>query len=49
MEPLIDARIREWSNKLDETFVKTGEPFDFAWWAVYVALYLTMHIFEKNY
>ncbi|KAF3398584.1 Cytochrome P450 momooxygenase gsfF [Penicillium rolfsii] len=37
MEPLIDARIREWSNKLDETFVKTGEPFDFAWWAVYMA------------
>jgi hypothetical protein len=41
MEPLIDARIREWSNKLDETFVKTGEPFDFAWWAVYVILYLS--------
>ncbi|KAJ6120868.1 hypothetical protein N7523_005148 [Penicillium sp. IBT 18751x] len=37
MEPLIDARIREWSSKLDQTFVKTGEPFDFAWWAVYMA------------
>lgn len=34
MEPLIDARIRDWSNKLEETFVKTGESFDFAWWAV---------------
>jgi hypothetical protein len=34
MEPLIDARILEWNNKLDETFAKTGEPFDFAWWAV---------------
>ncbi|KAJ5247435.1 hypothetical protein N7468_002418 [Penicillium chermesinum] len=37
MEPLIDARIKEWSKKLDETFAKPGEPFDFAWWAVYMA------------
>ncbi|OQE15468.1 hypothetical protein PENSTE_c028G01327 [Penicillium steckii] len=37
MEPLIDARIQEWSNKLDETYVKSGDAFDFAWWAVYMA------------
>ncbi|KAJ5753120.1 hypothetical protein N7520_010037 [Penicillium odoratum] len=37
MEPLIDARIKEWSAKLDDSFVKTGESFDFAWWAVYMA------------
>ncbi|KAJ5147049.1 hypothetical protein N7476_001423 [Penicillium atrosanguineum] len=37
IEPLIDARICEWSNKLDQSFVNTGEPFDFAWWAVYMA------------
>ncbi|KAJ5671895.1 hypothetical protein N7507_001022 [Penicillium longicatenatum] len=37
MEPLIDARIQEWSSKLDDTFVKTGDSFDFAWWAVYMA------------
>lgn len=46
MEPLIDARIREWSNELDEKFVKSDEPFDFAWWAVYVAL---MHSFKMHY
>ncbi|KAJ5082376.1 hypothetical protein N7532_011419 [Penicillium argentinense] len=37
MEPLIDARIKEWSNKIDDTFVKSGEAFDFSWWAVYMA------------
>ncbi|KAJ5975645.1 hypothetical protein N7481_009352 [Penicillium waksmanii] len=37
MEPMIDARIREWSDKLNGTFVKSGEAFDFAWWAVYMA------------
>ncbi|KAJ0417513.1 cytochrome P450 [Aspergillus carlsbadensis] len=37
MEPLIDLRIREWANKLDERFVRTGEAFDFSWWAVYMA------------
>lgn len=36
MEPLIDARIKEWSTKLDDTFAKTGDSFDFAWWAVLV-------------
>jgi hypothetical protein len=34
MEPMIDARIREWIDKLNGTFVKSGEAFDFAWWAV---------------
>lgn len=34
MEPMIDARILEWKQKLDDTFVKSGEAFDFAWWAV---------------
>ncbi|CAG7963525.1 unnamed protein product [Penicillium olsonii] len=37
MEPLIDARIAEWTTKLDSTFSKTGEAFDFSWWAVYMA------------
>ncbi|KAI2790843.1 hypothetical protein POX_c03694 [Penicillium oxalicum] len=37
MEPMIDARILEWKQKLDDTFVKSGEAFDFAWWAVYMA------------
>lgn len=34
MEPLLDMRIQEWTNKLDEKFVKSGEAFDFSWWAV---------------
>lgn len=34
MEPLIDARIKDWISKLDEQFVRTGEGFDFSWWAV---------------
>lgn len=34
MEPLVDARIAEWTTKLNEKFVKSGEAFDFAWWAV---------------
>ncbi|KAF9891592.1 hypothetical protein FE257_003603 [Aspergillus nanangensis] len=37
MEPLIDARIGEWLKKMDEKFVRSGEEFDFAWWAVYMA------------
>lgn len=37
MEPLVDARIREWIDKLDEKFAQTGETFDFSWWAVYMA------------
>ncbi|RPA71371.1 cytochrome P450 monooxygenase [Ascobolus immersus RN42] len=35
MEPLIDARIMEFTAALDERFVKTGETFDFAVWANY--------------
>ena len=38
MEPLIDLRLQEWLDKLDEKFASTGTVFDFAWWAVYVAL-----------
>ena len=34
MEPLIDVRITEWTTKLNEKFAKSGEAFDFAWWAV---------------
>ena len=34
MEPLLDQRIRDWINRLDTTFAKTGEKFDFAPWAV---------------
>ncbi|KAJ6098232.1 hypothetical protein N7499_002606 [Penicillium canescens] len=37
MEPLLNMRIQEWTNKLSEKFVKTGEAFDFSWWAVYMA------------
>jgi hypothetical protein len=33
MEPLIDSKIKDWIQKLDENFVQTGEKFDFAWWA----------------
>lgn len=34
MEPLIDVRIKHWISKLDEKYVRTGEGFDFSWWAV---------------
>ncbi|OJJ58310.1 hypothetical protein ASPSYDRAFT_32364 [Aspergillus sydowii CBS 593.65] len=37
MEPLIDVRIKHWISKLDEKYVRTGEGFDFSWWAVYMA------------
>ncbi|KAJ5833888.1 hypothetical protein N7474_002199 [Penicillium riverlandense] len=37
MEPMVDARIQQWSNKLDENFAQSGKAFDFAWWAVYMA------------
>ncbi|KAJ5409605.1 uncharacterized protein N7487_003964 [Penicillium crustosum] len=37
MEPLLDARINAWTTKLNEKFAKSGEAFDFAWWAVYMA------------
>lgn len=36
MEPLVDMRIRDWLQKMNENFVKTGHSFDFSWWAVYV-------------
>ena len=34
MEPLIDSRIDDWLAKLSEVFVKTGQCFDSAPWAV---------------
>ena len=37
MEPLVDARMHDWIDKIDELFAKTGEKFDFAPWAVYMA------------
>ncbi|KAL2812644.1 cytochrome P450 [Aspergillus granulosus] len=37
MEPLIDHRIQDWVDKLEEKYVRTGEAFDFSWWAVYMA------------
>ncbi|KAL2864829.1 cytochrome P450 [Aspergillus lucknowensis] len=37
MEPLIDLRILDWINKLEEKYVRTGDVFDFSWWAVYMA------------
>lgn len=37
MEPLVDARINDWINKMSEKFCATGETFDFAPWAVYMA------------
>jgi hypothetical protein len=33
MESLIDVRIEKWIDKVDEKFAKTGEKFDFTWWA----------------
>ncbi|KAL3480531.1 cytochrome P450 [Aspergillus californicus] len=37
MEPIIDLRIGDWLEKLDEKFARTGSVFDFSWWAVYMA------------
>ena len=37
MEPLVDARISGWINKIDELFAKTGNIFDFCPWAVFMA------------
>ncbi|KAI0845509.1 flavonoid 3',5'-hydroxylase [Daldinia vernicosa] len=37
MEPLVDAIVRKWLEKLDHRFAATGEKFDFAPWAVYMA------------
>ncbi|KAI5845680.1 putative cytochrome P450 monooxygenase [Morchella snyderi] len=37
MEGLIDARIVEWTDKLENDFVKTGKKLDFAPWITYFA------------
>ncbi|KLU90440.1 cytochrome P450 71A23 [Magnaporthiopsis poae ATCC 64411] len=37
MEPLLDANIERWMHKLQTRFAATGEAFDFAPWAVYMA------------
>ncbi|PYH89590.1 cytochrome P450 monooxygenase [Aspergillus ellipticus CBS 707.79] len=37
MEPLIDVRLDFWLQRLDEKFARTGTPFDFSWWAVFMA------------
>lgn len=37
MEPLIDGLISQWVTKLDDSFARPGERFDFAPWAVYMA------------
>ena len=37
MEPLVDARMRAWMAKMDERFASTGERFDLAPWAVFMA------------
>ena len=34
MEPLVDARIHEWTLKIEENFAKTGKQFDFSQWAM---------------
>lgn len=36
-EPLIDAHVSFWLNKLDSEFAQTDRPFNFASWAVYLA------------
>lgn len=37
MEPLIDTRIQDWIEKLDERFAAGQKKMDFAPWAVFVA------------
>jgi cytochrome P450 len=37
MEPLIDNRMQEWVDRLQQAFAKTGKPFDLCAWAVYMA------------
>ena len=37
MEPLIDQNIQNWIAKLEQKFASTGDKFDFAPWAVYMA------------
>lgn len=34
MEPLLDAHIDHWLQKIDERYARTGAGFDFSWWAV---------------
>ncbi|RDW73285.1 hypothetical protein BP6252_07192 [Coleophoma cylindrospora] len=36
-EPLVDIQIAAWIKKLDDQFAQTGQPFNFASWAIYVA------------
>lgn len=37
MEPLIDTRIQDWIERLDERFAEGQKKMDFAPWAVFVA------------
>ena len=37
MEPLVDTRMRAWMAKIDERFADSGQKFDFAPWAVFMA------------
>jgi len=37
MEPLVDANIFRWLDKMDTLFAQTGAKFDFCPWAVYMA------------
>lgn len=37
MEPIVDEQIHRWISKLSDTFASSGEYFDFAPWAVYMA------------
>jgi cytochrome P450 len=37
MEPLVDTRMRNWMVKMEENFAETGQKFDFAPWAVFMA------------
>lgn len=37
MEPLIDTRIQDWIEKLNERFAEGQKKMDFAPWAVFVA------------
>ena len=37
MEPLVDTRMRNWMFTMDERFASSGQKFDFAPWAVFMA------------
>lgn len=37
MEPLVDVLIQDWAEALEKRFASTGEIFDFAPWAVFMA------------